>query len=63
MMRSHRKAMGTLALLVGALILGLWWAGVRKEPAPAAAALQQDDKEEYARKALETLRAAGFTDP
>lgn len=79
MMRSHRKARGTLALLVGALILGLWWADVRKEPSPAAAPTQgaspaspgdggraaalQQDKNEYARKALETLRAAGFTDP
>ncbi|HYH99607.1 hypothetical protein [Hyalangium sp.] len=79
MMRGPQKAGGILVLLTGALVVGLWWASVREEPLPPAASSReaspaspgdgggaeaaQLEKDEYARKALETLRAAGFTDP
>lgn len=76
----HPKRAGVpLALALGALVLGLGWASLRKEPSPPAESAQgnspatpqdaqrtgssQQDKDEYARKALEALREAGFTEP
>ncbi|WP_044180632.1 hypothetical protein [Hyalangium minutum] len=74
-----KRAAVPLALALGALVLGLGWASLRKEPSPLGESAQgnspgnpqdaqrtgssQQDKDEYARKALEALREAGFTEP
>jgi hypothetical protein len=72
MVRSGLWTGGLLALLTGALALGLWWASPSGEPPPPAGSSPagtdagsvdpaRQEADAFAQRALETLRAAGFT--